>query len=154
MEPESLGRALQGHPAVAALKPEHLDFLAGCTKNVRFTEGEYLFREGSDASQLYLVRQGKVAIEIYAPPRGAMVLETLHAGDAIGWSVLFPPHAWHADARALRDTLVFAIDGECLRNKLEADHEFGYAFMRAIVVQLHRRLERARLQQLDVYRAE
>jgi len=154
MDLQSLGRSLREHPVVSSLSTEHLEFLAGCTKNVRLAAGEYLFREGSDAARLYLVRQGKVAIEVYAPPRGTIVLETLHTGDAVGWSALFPPYQWNADARAIRDTLLFSIDGECLRNKLDADHDFGYVFTRALLEQVHRRLDRARLQQMDVYRAE
>jgi len=150
----SLARSLKNHPVVSDLDPAHLEFLAGCTKNVRLADGEYLFREGSPANDLYLIREGKIALEVHAPPRGSIVLETLHRGDAIGWSALFPPYAWYSDGRATRGSLLFSVDAKCLRAKLDGDHDFGYAFMRTMLGQVHRRLDRARLQQLDVYRSE
>jgi CRP-like cAMP-binding protein len=153
MKQESLARSLAEHPFVAQLPPAHAQFLSGCTKNLRLAEGNYLFREGDEADQLFLVREGKVSLEIHDPARGTLVVETLHAGEVIGWSVLFPPYRWHLDGRVARPTLLFAVDGECLRDKLERDHEFGHAFTRLLLREVHRRLERVRLQLLDVYRA-
>lgn len=150
----SLARSLKEHPLVGDLEPAHLEFLAGCTKNLRLAEGEYLFREGSPASDVYLIRDGKVALEVHASPQGSIVLETLHRGDALGWSALFPPYTWYSDGRATRRGLLLSIDAQCLRAKLDADHDFGYAFMRLMLGHVHERLDRARLQQLDVYRCE
>jgi hypothetical protein len=75
-------------------------------------------------------------------------------GDVLGWSVLYPPHAWHIEGVALDETLVFAIDGQCLREKLDQDPAFAARFLRRLLFEVHQRLERARLQQLDVYKAE
>ena len=152
MKQQSLGRVLGEHALLAELAEAHREFLAGCSKNVRFGQGDYLFREGQEASELLLVRRGKVALEVHAPADGVVVLETLHAGDVVGWSTIFPPYRFHHDARAFKDTLVFAIDGACLRRKLEADPSFGFAFTRIMLREAHRRMERLRLQQLDLYR--
>lgn len=154
METESLARSIAEHEALANLDEDHIAFLSGCTKNVRYAAGDYLFREGEEASLLYLVRTGKVSLEIHAAKPGTIVVETLHAGELMGWSCLFPPHRWHVDGRAAKDTLVFAVEGKCLRNKLETDSAFGYAFTRTMLREVHRRLERTRLQVLDVYRVE
>lgn len=149
----SLARSLGEHKLIAELAPEHVAFLAGCTKNQRVKAGAYLFREGDEASELYFVRKGKLSLEVQAVGRGTVVVETLHAGEVIGWSTIFPPYRWYVDARAVKDALVFAVDGACLRDKLEADHGFGYAFTRLMLRVVHRRLERTRLQVLDVYKA-
>ena len=154
METESLARALKEQKLVLELNDDHIAFLAGCTSNARFAGGDYLFREGDEADRLYLVRQGKVSLEIHGPPRGTTVVETLHAGELMGWSALFQPYRWHTDGRATKDTVAFAIDGECLRSKLASDHSFGYAFTRLMLREVHRRLERTRLQVLDVYGGE
>jgi CRP/FNR family cyclic AMP-dependent transcriptional regulator len=154
MELQSLARSLKKQQLIQELSDEHIAFLSGCTKNVRYQEGDYLFREGAEADWLYMVRKGKISLEVYDAQRGTIVLETLHAGELIGWATIFPPYRWHADARAVKDTLVFAVDGACLRQKLEHDHDFGYAFTRMMLREVHRRLERSRLQILDVYRAE
>lgn len=152
MKPESLDRALAGHPFAASLSPAMQSFLAGCTKNERFEPGQYLFREGDHASSLYLIRSGRVALESHHPGRGTVSLETVEEGDVLGWSALFEPHS--LDGRVLAPTLVFSIDGECLLKKMDADPSFGYAISRKLLEDVHRRLERTRLQQLDVYRSE
>lgn len=152
MRPEPLDRALASHPFAQSLSPEMQSFLAGCTKNQRFDPGQYLFREGEHASCLYLIRDGRVALESHHPGRGTVSLETVEGGDVLGWSALFEPHS--LDGRVLTPTLVFSVDGQCLLRKMDADPRFGYAISRKLLEDVHRRLERARLQQLDVYRSE
>ena len=49
-----------------------------------------------------------------------MTIETLHDGDLLGWSWLFPPYRTVFDARALGDVRTVAFDGACLRGKCEA----------------------------------
>jgi CRP-like cAMP-binding protein len=154
MQTESLARSLAEHPLCTGMDAPDLEFLAGCTKNVRFAAGEYLFRESSRADSLFLIREGHVALESATPGRGALKVETLGRGDVIGWSTLFEPYRWHLDGRALEPTLSFAVDGVCLRDKMQREAAFGYEVCRRLLYQVHRRLERARLQQLDVYRAE
>ncbi len=152
MKVESLEKSLAGHPFAASLSPEMLSFLAGCTKNERFEPGHFLFREGERAERLFLIRSGRVALESHQPGRGTMVLESCEDGDVLGWSALFEPHS--LDGRASTNTLVFSIDGECLLRKMESDAKFGYVIARRLLEIVHRRLERARIQQLDMYRSE
>jgi CRP-like cAMP-binding protein len=152
METQSLTRSLKEHSLVKGLLDGHIDFLNGCTKNVRVAAGRFLFREGAPADELYLVRSGKIALEVHDGPRGTVVLETIGADDTLGWAAVNPPYRWNVDARAVEPTLLFAIDGACVRQKLEADHSFGYAFTKRLMNEIHERLERVRLQALDVYR--
>jgi CRP-like cAMP-binding protein len=154
MQLESLARSLREHAFVGEMSDSQVEFLAGCTKNVRFATGEYLVREGQPADALLLVRTGRIQLESVAPGRGPAGVETLAPGEVIGWATLFPPHRWHLDARALEPVLAFAVDGHCLRGKIEADHDFGYVVMRTLLKIVHRRLEQARLQLLDVYKAD
>lgn len=152
METHSLARSLKDHSLVKGLLDGHVDFLSGCTKNVRIASGRFLFREGARADELYLVRSGKIALEVHDGGRGTAVVETIGADDTLGWAAINPPYRWSLDARALEPTLLFAIDSACLRQKLEADHSFGYAFTKRLMNEIHDRLERVRLQALDVYR--
>lgn len=152
METESLARSIAEHPLVTGMLDAHVEFLSGCTKNTRLAAGRFLFRESQRADSLYLIRSGKIALESQDGGRGTLVVETVGAGDALGWSTLFPPYRWGLDARAVEPALVFEIDGTCLRGKLDADHSFGYAFTRRLLNEVHSRLQRARLQTLDVYR--
>ena len=154
MTPQTLDRSLREHAFCQGFDEETVIFLSGCTKNVRFAAGDYLFREGTGADWMYLLRSGKVSLEVYLPGRGSLSVETVGNGEVLGWSVLFAPHEWHVDCRALENVVAFAVDGRCLRGKFEQDSTFAYAITRRLLYVVHKRLERARLQQLDVYRTE
>jgi CRP-like cAMP-binding protein len=80
-----------------------------------------------------------------------MVIETLEAGDLLGWSWLFPPHRAHFDARALTLVRATSFDGACLRQKCAAEPEFGYDIMSRFAQVLIERLQWTRLRLLDVY---
>jgi CRP/FNR family cyclic AMP-dependent transcriptional regulator len=72
----------------------------------------------------------------------------------LGWSWLFPPYRWQFDARAVEPVRAFRLDGNCLRTKCEADHDLGYELVKRFLYQVHTRLERTRMQLLDIYRAD
>ncbi len=153
MQLEPLTRSLAEHAFVRGMTPPDIEFLAGCAKNVRFAAGEFVFREGTAATELFLLREGHVGLESHTAGR-SITLETLGSGEVLGWRALFERYEWHLDGRALEPVLAFAIDGRCLKEKLEREPAFGLAVTRRLLFQAHQRLERARLQQLDVYRAE
>jgi CRP/FNR family transcriptional regulator, cyclic AMP receptor protein len=135
----------------ADLAPAHLETIAGCGVTDRFEEGAYVFREGGPADTFYVIRTGTIALETHVPGRGPARLVTLHAGDVLGWSWLFPPFRWQLDALALEPVAAVAFDGVCLRGKAEADHELGYELMRRFAQVIASRLQATRLQLLDVY---
>jgi CRP/FNR family cyclic AMP-dependent transcriptional regulator len=151
---EDLSRLLRDHPFVRGLDEQKIEFLAGCASNVRFGAGEYLVREGGEADASFLVRTGRVVLEIDVPGRGPAQIQTVEEGEVLGWSWLYPPYRWRFDARAVTPVRAFRIDGACLRAKCEADHDLGYELVKRLLYQVHQRLERTRLQLLDVYRAE
>ena len=133
------------------MRPHALDIIAGCATNVRFAADEWIFQEGEDASQFYLIRHGKVALKAFVPGRGEVTIQTIEAGDVLGWSWLFPPYQWHFGARALELTRAIAFDGACLRMKAEDDHDLGYELLKRFSQTIIERLQATRLQLLDVY---
>jgi CRP-like cAMP-binding protein len=135
----------------ANLAPDQLELIAGCARNVRFAAGEQLFREGEDADLFYLVRFGVVALETWVPGRGAVRIDTIEAGEVVGWSSLIPPYRYHFDARALDLVRAVAFDGECLREKCHDDPSLGYPLIRRFSEVLAERLQATRLRLLDVY---
>jgi CRP/FNR family transcriptional regulator, cyclic AMP receptor protein len=138
-------------PTFSGMAPERLAIVTGCASNTGFDAGETIFREGDPADVFYLVRTGTVALEIHAPGRGGLTIETLHEGDVLGWSWLFPPHRWQFDARALAPVRAVAFDGACLRGKSEADPALGYDLMTRFARVMVERLQATRLRLLDVY---
>ncbi len=149
----SLHDILSKHPFMAGLEDRHVETLVGCAANRRFNAGEYLAREGEQANSFYLVRAGKVALQIYVPHHGGLCLATLEEGDILGWSWLVAPYRWHCDARAIEPVRALVLDGKCLRNKCEQDHELGYQLLTRFSTLIQERLEATRFQLADVYGA-
>ena len=148
---KTLEPVLAGHPFFRDLAPGHLRLLVGCASNVVFQADRYLFRTGEKAEKFYLLREGRVAIEL-APVAGAAInIQIVTEGEVLGWSWLIPPHEWRFDARAVELTRTVALDGRCLREKCEKDHDLGYPLLKRFSRVLSERLEATRLQLLDVY---
>jgi len=148
---QTLEAILAGHPFFAGFEPRYMQFITGCASNVRFDAGEYIFHEGEPATHFYIIRQGKVALEAFAAQRGSITIETVEAGEVLGWSWLFPPYRWHFDARVVEPARAIALDGVCLRSKGEADHDLGYELVKRVAQIMMQRLQATRLQLLDVY---
>lgn len=148
---QTLEAILVEHPFFAGIEPRYMPLITGCASNVRYKSGEYLFREGEAADHFYLIREGKIALETHSPQKNRIVIETIEAGEVLGWSWLFPPYRWHFSARALQQTRAIALDGVCLRGKGEADHDLGYELAMRVARIMMERLQATRLQLLDVY---
>ena len=150
---ETLEPILAKHPFLKGLKPEHLKILVGCASNVRFNAGQFLSHEGEEANEFYMIREGKIAVQIQGAERGPIIVQTIGEGEVLGWSWLIPPYHWRFDVKALELTRAIALDGKCLRTKSEEDHDLGYELLRRFAGIIVERLEAARLQLLDVYKA-
>lgn len=149
---EDLHRILEEHPFLKGLDKKHLQLITGCASNVRFEEGQYIFREGEEANYFYIVRHGTVSLELYVPQKGPVGVQTLAEGEILGWSWLIPPYKWMFDARAVELTRAIALDGKCLRNKCEEDHDMGYELLKRFSHEMGERLVATRLQLLDMFK--
>jgi CRP-like cAMP-binding protein len=148
---KTIAELLSEIPVFVGLAEEHRDLIGGCGRNVVLGRGDYVFREGDPANVFYAIRSGSVALELGIPT--TLIIETLHAGDVLGWSWLFPPYRVRYDARAMEDVHAIAFDGACLREKCDADHDLGYELMRRFSQIITERLQATRLRLLDVYGA-
>ncbi len=148
---QTLEAILAIHPFFKGFEPHYMQLITGCASNVRFKAGTYIFREGEPASSFYIIRQGKVALEVMAAQHGSLIIQTIEDGEVLGWSWLFPPYRWHFSARAIEETRAIALDGVCLREKGETDHDFGYELVKRVAQILMERLQATRLQALDIY---
>ena len=148
---QTLEPYLAEHPFLKGLDPHHLKIIVGCASNVRFDAGQYILREGEEANNFYIIRHGIVAVELFAAERGTITIQTIGEGEILGWSWLIPPYRWRFDAKAVELTRAIALDGKCLRNKCEQDHDLGYELLKRFVHIITSRLDATRLQLLDVY---
>lgn len=148
---ETLERILGEHPFFAGLDRAFLELACGCAKNERFEAGHFIVHEGDEAEQFFLLREGRVALQVSAPGRGASTFLTLGPGEIFGVNWLAPPYRWTYDAKALELCRVIAMNGRCLRDKCDADHDLGYAVMKRLMPILIERLHTTRIQFLDLY---
>lgn len=134
------------------MEEKYIDLIAGCAKNVVFRKGSFILKEGKPANNFYLIKSGYVFIEITSAGLEPIKIQSVGAGNILGWSWLFPPYRWHFDAYCEGLVRAVSFDGKCLRKKCEDDKELGYEFLKRFVYIITRRLEAARLQIMDIYK--
>jgi CRP/FNR family cyclic AMP-dependent transcriptional regulator len=146
----SLDTLISEHPFLRGLSSEHLSILTDCAMFSEFTEDQLIFSEGDPANRFYLILEGKVTLESHVRDSGTVPIQTIGAGDVLGWSWLFPPYHWHFDARALEPTRAIFFYGTRLREKCDQDHALGYELMKRTAEVVIKRLQATRRQLLDV----
>jgi CRP/FNR family transcriptional regulator, cyclic AMP receptor protein len=141
---------LARHPFLEGLSPHQIRLLTDCAMVVKFQAGEQIFTEGDPANRFYLIHQGKVALESYTRDKGFTPIQTIGAGEVLGWSWLFPPYYWHFDARAVEPTVAIFFYGTPLCNECEADHDLGYELMKRMAEVMMSRLQATRRKLLNL----
>lgn len=151
MEMRHVADELAGHRFFARLPEDLRTRLADCANNVVFAAEQRLLAEGAPASSFFAIRSGRVAVGIRTPNRGLAVIETLHAGDILGWSWLFAPYRWHFEAVAVEPVRAVELHAECIRRYVEEHPRAGWDLVRGIAEDMEERLESARLRLIDLY---
>ena len=147
---ETVLARLRHHPFVAEFGHEHVEKLGTLAREARFDRDHLIFREGDESAEFYLIVTGLVALEIAAPGHTFRV-QTLFAGDELGWSALLMGRGKYFQARALERVDALAFDGGELLAACREDTTFGFAFMLRLLGVVAERLQATRLQVLDMY---
>ena len=148
---ENLKAIIAGHDFLKGLKQSFLDKITDCASTADFSAGKHIFQLHEKAENFYLLTKGRVAVGLDSAEKGSLLVETLDAGDVLGWSWLVPPHQWRFNAVAISATQAVVVNGEKLRALCEKDFEFGYEIMKRFSNVIAERLEMANLQILDLY---
>jgi CRP-like cAMP-binding protein len=142
---------LAKHPFVEdEFQPAHIEKLKALAKEVHFSPDQVIFREGQENADFYLIVSGRVGLEMSAGGR-ALRVQTLTAGDELGWSALLMGSQKYFQARALGPVEALAFDGGELLQACKDDASFGYALMHRLLAVVAERLQATRLQVLDSY---
>jgi CRP/FNR family transcriptional regulator, cyclic AMP receptor protein len=140
------------HPFFHGLSEPYRAQITAAAKPFTAEADEYLAKEGKLAQSFYLIQSGQVAIGIFLAKRGEMPIQTVGAGEIVGWSWLVPPYRWQFDARALGAVRGLLLDGDWLREQCEQDPALGYQVLKQLLNVVGSRLTATRLQRLDIYR--
>jgi CRP/FNR family transcriptional regulator, cyclic AMP receptor protein len=150
-EVEAMATRVALHPFLAGMNPAQLALLTDCAIPVHFKKGQTILREGDLANRFYLIESGKVVLESGEGFGDPVIVETIGAGDLLGWSWMFPPYVWHFTARAAEDTEAIFFYGTILREYCERDHSLGYELFKRITPIMMKRLQSARRRMLSVH---
>ena len=148
---KTLEDILARHPFWNNLPPQYFPLLIECAVIEHFRPGEQIFKKGYGAEHFYLIHQGKIALETpYVPGEGLITIQTLAAGEALGWSWLFPPYQWHFSARAVESTEAVVFKADALRNKAKENPAFGYDLALRVGGIMLQRLQATRMRLLGI----
>jgi CRP/FNR family transcriptional regulator, cyclic AMP receptor protein len=150
-ERESIATRVALHPFLAGMNPKQLALLTDCAIPVRFKTGQTILREADLANRFYLIESGKVVLESGEGFGEAVIVETIGAGDLLGWSWMFSPYVWHFTARAAEPTTAIFFYGTILREYCERDPSLGYELLKRITPIMLKRLQAARRKMLSVH---
>ncbi|MGQ9908187.1 MAG: cyclic nucleotide-binding domain-containing protein [Candidatus Flexifilum sp.] len=126
----------------AGLPPEALAEIAQFCEEEALEADTYLFEQGDEADELYLVLDGAVDLlmDIDSKGESRTEIETVVAGEALGWSALVEPHEYQLSAAAATEVKVILIDAPRLRDYLAAHPDHGYVLMRRVAQMIGERL--------------
>jgi len=148
---EPLATRVVLHPFLAGMNRTQLALLTNCAMAAHFETGQTILREGEFANRCYLIETGRVVVESRGSVIEPLVIETIGAGDLLGWSWMFPPYVWQFTARAVEPTSNIFFHGTMLREYCEKDHSFGFELLKRISAVMVRRLQAAHKQMLSLY---
>lgn len=150
MNPQTLAQAVASHPFLIGVNEHHLRLLADSAMRTTMAVGKIIFREGEAANRFYLIESGKVALESPGNANELVTIDTIGAGDLLGWSWLFPPFKWHFTARAVEPTNAIFFYGTVLREYCDADPSLGFELFKRMSEVMIKRLQSARTRLLRI----
>lgn len=141
---------LVAHPFMAGVPDRFVSRMALYSHRVTFHGGTRIFNEGGRADRFWLLRDGTVNLDAQVPGRGSVVVETIGAGQVLGWSWLSPPHRWHFGASAATPVLAIAFDAPGIRALCSAEPELGYDLTTRLIEVVVARMQATRMRMLDL----
>ncbi|MEU1571321.1 cyclic nucleotide-binding domain-containing protein [Streptomyces collinus] len=120
-------------------------------REVSFAIDERIFNEGAKADHFWIIHTGTVALDVHVPGRRAAVIETLGAGELLGWSWLVPPHHWHLGAQATSPVRAYEFDAAAVSELCGKDPELRQELLAYVAAVIAGRLRSARVRLLDLY---
>ena len=137
-------RRLAAHPFLKGMSPHHLELLALCAMPTEFDAGQIIFLEGDPANGFYLIETGTVVLEGKTSDGQPVVIDTVSAGEPLGWSWLISPYLWHFDARATEACTAICLSGIMLRQHRDDDLTLSNELFKRTTEVIVRRLQAAR----------
>jgi CRP/FNR family cyclic AMP-dependent transcriptional regulator len=137
-------RRLAAHPFLKGMSRHHIELLALCAMPTEFEAGQIIFRAGEPASGFYLIETGTVVLDGKTKDGERVVIDTVSAGEPLGWSWLFSPYLWQFDARATEACTALCLSGIMLRQHRVEDLTLSHELFKRMSEVMVRRLQAVR----------
>jgi len=111
-----------------------------------YDTGAVIFHEGDKAKNLYVVKEGRISIEIREAQTKPLLVRSVSAGGAFGWSALVKPHLFTAGAICVGKAVVIVIDGGEMSNLCRTNTHLGAIVMENLAELISSRLKDSREQ--------
>ncbi len=151
MIPEQFLEMTRAYRLLSELEPKQLRKLLPLAEEQQFGTGRLIFREGDQSSFLHLIVSGEVALEMDIDGQTVRV-QTLRAGEAMGWSAVAAESQMHFQARALSPVSTVAFPSGRIREACDRDPEMGYALLKRLLELVTERLDATRMQLVNTHR--
>jgi CRP-like cAMP-binding protein len=123
------------------ISEESLKSLAMTSREECVPAGQRLFSEGDPADSLDLILEGEADIQYLLGTGEFRTVDTLTAGDILGWPALVEPYRMTCFATTRTQTQMIRIDAARLRELCEQDPLLGYRLTSHVVKLLAERLD-------------
>lgn len=147
VSPDDLAR----YPVFGHLNTDQRVNVAGVACECSYADGDRFIREGDPATGCWVLRSGQIALGAVVPGRGLVVMQTLHAGDVVGWSWLVPPYRWPFTATADGPVDAIRLDARRLRSLTRQDPTLCCALLLGLFEGVHAQLQTTQARLLDLY---
>jgi CRP/FNR family transcriptional regulator, cyclic AMP receptor protein len=137
---------LRRYPYFGGISEESLKQLAMIAEDKCIAAGTLLFREGDPAAHLSIIVRGEVDIQYLLGDGELRTVDTLVAGELLGWSAIIDPYKYTAICTATKDLELVRLDAAKVRGLCEHDPLLGYRLATEVAKLLAHRLEGARVQ--------
>jgi CRP-like cAMP-binding protein len=96
---------------------DFLEEIASISEEETIQTGDWLFHEGDEANSLYMIIDGQIELKLNMDRKRNLyvTLNTLTAGDALGWSSMIEPYIYRLGVMATAPTRFVKLNAEKLR---------------------------------------
>ena len=127
------------------LSEAQLNRISAIGNETPIQNGQWLFREGEDAEQMFVLKTG--AVELLTTVENEIELPigiAREPGNCFGTSTLVPPHTYSLSARGVEDGTLLTLKRTDLENLIKADYELGHPIMINLAAHFLERLKETR----------
>lgn len=141
-------KLLEQIPLFAEMSQEDLERVAQHTEELDCEKGNYLFREGDKANDLYVLLSGLVQMTARGPEGQQTVIEILYPGDSFILAAVISGKRFLMSAEVVKRSRVLKIPGAELTELIRHGGDFGLSMLATLSTQYRSMVRQVKNQRL------